>query len=182
MTAHSIADLLLERARQIGPIIREHAAEAERQRRLSRPVVDAVLEAGLYGMSRPKAFGGLEADPVTMFRVVEEVARYNSAAAWNLQISVGANSLLAWLPDNGAAEILNTHPSTIIHGTFSPGRAAIAVDGGYRVTGQWPFVSGAQHCHWLVLLLQVMDGDALRADDQGVPLQRFMFLTAEKAK
>ena len=31
-------------------------------------------------MSRPKAFGGLEVDPVTMFRVVEEVARQDSAA------------------------------------------------------------------------------------------------------
>lgn len=182
MTAQASINSLLEKVQQIGPIIREYAAEAEQQRRLSRPVVDAMLEAGLYGMSRPQAFGGLEVDPVTMFRVVEEIARYDSAAAWNLQISVGANSILAWLPDDGAAEILNTHPSTIIHGTFSPGRAAIAVDGGYRVTGQWPFVSGAHHCHWLVLLLQVMDGDTLRVDDQGVPLQRFMFLPAEKAK
>jgi alkylation response protein AidB-like acyl-CoA dehydrogenase len=182
MTAQAIIDSLLEKVRQIGPIIRGYAAEAEQQRHLSRPVVDAMLEAGLYGMSRPKAFGGLEVDPVTMFRVIEEVARYDSAAAWNLQISVGANSLLAWLPDDGAAEILNTHPSTIIHGTFSPGRAAIAVDGGYRVTGQWPFISGAHHAHWLILILRIMDGDTVRVDDQGVPLQRFMSLPAEKAR
>src|SRR5215472_16629698 len=106
MTAQAVVDSLLEKARQIGPIIREYAVEAEQQRHLSRPVVDAMLEAGLYGMGRPKAFGGLEVDPVTMFRVVEEIARYDSAAAWNLQISVGANSLLPWLPNNGTAEIL----------------------------------------------------------------------------
>src|SRR5262245_14020417 len=135
MTAQAVVDSLLEKARQIGPIIREYAAEAEQQRHLSRPVVDAMLEAGLYGMSRPKAFGGLEVDPVTMFRVVEEIARHDSAAAWNLQISLGVNCPLAWLPDDGAADILNSHPATIFAGTFSPGRPAIAVDGGYSVTG-----------------------------------------------
>ena len=69
---------------KIAPIIRHHAAEAEQQRHLSRPVVDAMREAGLYSMARPTAFGGLEADPVTTFRVVEEIARHDSAAGWNL--------------------------------------------------------------------------------------------------
>lgn len=182
MTAHASVDSLVENAKQIAPIIRLHAAEAEQQRRLSRPVVDAMLEAGLYSMARPRAFGGLEADPVTMFRVVEEVARHDSAAGWNLQISVGTNPILAWLPSEGAAEILNSNPDTIPGGTFTPGRPAIAVDDGYRLTGQWPFVSGAHHCHWLVFLLQVADGDTLRVNEQGIPLQWFMFLPAGKAK
>jgi indole-3-acetate monooxygenase len=71
---------LLDGVKDIAPIIRAHAAEAEEKRRLSRPAVDAMLQAGLYSMSRPKAFGGLEVDPLTMFRVVEEVGRYDSAA------------------------------------------------------------------------------------------------------
>ena len=41
MTAHASIDRLLEKVQQIGPIIRDYAAEAEQQRRLSRPVVDA---------------------------------------------------------------------------------------------------------------------------------------------
>jgi indole-3-acetate monooxygenase len=182
MTVNASVDSLVENAMRIAPIIRQHAAEAEQQRRLSRPVVDAMLEGRLFSMARPRAFGGLEADPVTMFRVVEEVASHDSAAGWNLQISVGANPLLAWLPNVGAAEILNSNPDPILGGTFSPGRPAIAVDGGYRLTGQWPFVSGAHHCHWLVFLLQVTDGDTPRVNEQGIPLQWFMFLPAGKAK
>jgi alkylation response protein AidB-like acyl-CoA dehydrogenase len=116
MTVHAKADSLVENAMKIAPIIRQHAAEAEQQRHLSRPVVDAMREAGLFSMACPRAFGGQEADPVTMFRVVEEVARHDSAAGWNLQISVGANSLLAWLPNDGAAEILNSTPDTILGG------------------------------------------------------------------
>lgn len=75
MAAPVSAESVLETARAVAPIIRQHAAEAEEQRRLSRPVVDAMLDAGLYGMSSPRAFGGLETDPITMFKVVEEVAR-----------------------------------------------------------------------------------------------------------
>jgi hypothetical protein len=37
---------LIEAARHIAPVIREHNEEAERNRRLSRPVLDALIEAG----------------------------------------------------------------------------------------------------------------------------------------
>src|SRR5215831_7658463 len=107
MATNVTVDTLLDRVKDIAPIIRAHAAEAEAQRRLARPVVEAMRQAGLYSMSHPQAFGGLEVDPITMFRVVEEVGRYDSAAAWNLSLSVGA-LFLAWLPDEGAAEILHS--------------------------------------------------------------------------
>jgi indole-3-acetate monooxygenase len=182
MTADVIADTLLHRVQEIAPIIRQHAAEAEEKRRLSRPVVDAMLKAGLYRMSRPKTYGGLELDPITMFRVVEDVARHDGAAGWNLQLSVAANCFLAWLPDEGAAEIMNSHPDTIIAASFTLGRQAIPVDGGYRLSGQWPFASGCHDCQWFFFIPQVMAGHQPRLDDQGMPMQRFMFLQAEKAK
>ena len=182
MTDDTGRDALLDQVKQIAPIIRRHADEAEQQRRLSQPVVDAMIQAGFYRMARPRAFGGLELDPITIFRVVEEIARIDSAAAWNLQISVGAHTQLAWFPDEGAAEVLNTHPSAIIAGSFTPGPHATAVDGGYRLTGQWPFVSGGHHCHWLVFIPQIRDGDVPRTDKNGVPEQRFVYVPASKGE
>src|SRR5215475_5365754 len=132
-------DALLDKVKDMASTLRRHAAEAEQARRLSRPVVDAMLQAGLYHMARPKAFGGLELDPVSMFRVVEEVARHDSAAGWTLQLSLAVDSCLAWLPDAGAAEILEGHPEIIFGTSFTPtGGQATPVDGGYRLTGQWP--------------------------------------------
>jgi alkylation response protein AidB-like acyl-CoA dehydrogenase len=181
MATHVTADALLDRVKDMAPMLRAHAAEAEEQRRLSRPVVDAMRQAGLYNMSHPKAFGGLEVDPLTMFRVVEEVARHDSAAAWNLNLSVGGNFLPAWLPDEGAAEIMHNPPQPIIVGSFTPGRRAIPVEGGYRLSGQWPFVSGSHDGHWFLFLPEIMDGDQPRRNDQGDPVQRFMLLPADKA-
>jgi indole-3-acetate monooxygenase len=182
MSGEITAESLLEKVKEIAPLIRKHAEEAERNRRLSRPVVDAMLAAGLYGMFHPKVFGGLELDPVTMFCVVEEVARHDSAAGWNLQLSVGANCSLPWLPDEGAAEIMRSQKTVIVAGSFTPGRQAIPVEGGYRLTGRWPFGSGSHDSHWLVFIPQVMNGDAPLLDSQGQPVQRFMFVPTEKAQ
>jgi alkylation response protein AidB-like acyl-CoA dehydrogenase len=168
-------DELLQRVESIAPIIGGHSTEADRVRSLSRPVVEAMLEADLYKMSRPRAFGGLEADPIDMFRVVETVARHDGAAAWNLQLSLAANCCLAWLPDEAAVEIMESHPSTIIATSFTPGRRAVAVDGGYRLSGQWPFVSGAHDAHWFFFMPEI-------AEDGGDSGQRFMFLPAAEAE
>ena len=54
------ADELLRRVGDLAPLIRKHAPEAERNRCLSAAVVEAMREAGLYTMSRPKAYGGPE--------------------------------------------------------------------------------------------------------------------------
>src|SRR5262245_37412 len=97
-----------------------------------------------------------------------------------MQMSVGASCFLAWLPDEGAAEILTSHPTPIVAGTLFPGRQAIPVDGGYRLRGQWPFVTGSHDGHWFMCLPQIMDGGQPRGTAQGRPVQRFMFLPADQ--
>jgi alkylation response protein AidB-like acyl-CoA dehydrogenase len=129
-------DSLLDKVKDIAPIIRAHAEETEQARRLARPVVEAMLKAGLYDMARPQALGGLELDPVSMFKVVEAVARQDSAAAWNLQLSLAVHWFLAWLPDEGAAEILAGQPDVILGTSFTPAGQAVQVEGGYRLSGR----------------------------------------------
>ena len=75
---------LIEAARQIAPVIRDHNDEAERERRLSKPVLAALAEAGLLRMFTPRSLGGLEVDPLTCARVVGEVSAADSAAGWSL--------------------------------------------------------------------------------------------------
>src|SRR5271169_5754940 len=55
---------LLDAVRQIEPVIKAHAMEAEQERRLSDAVVDAMRARGLYRLWCPQAFGGLEVDPI----------------------------------------------------------------------------------------------------------------------
>ena len=51
---------LIDAAREMAPIIQKHSEEAEQERRLSRPVLNALRETGLIRMFTPRSLGGLE--------------------------------------------------------------------------------------------------------------------------
>src|SRR2546429_8294082 len=77
---------LIEAARSIAPLVRACRDEGERERRLPAQVLAAMHEARLFRMYIPKALGGLEIDPITSMIVVEEIARADAAAAWDLML------------------------------------------------------------------------------------------------
>src|SRR5688500_7410679 len=81
----SILPQLIEKARKMGPLLQENAPIAERERRLPKVVFDALAGAGFQRMMTPRSLGGLELDPVSVARVIEEVALFDSAAGWALQ-------------------------------------------------------------------------------------------------
>src|SRR5262245_2761745 len=84
---YAIDETLVAKARELGPLIREHAPRAETERRLSKPVIDTLNRSGFTKMLLPRSLGGLETDPVTMLRVVEEIASFDSVAGWLLMVS-----------------------------------------------------------------------------------------------
>jgi indole-3-acetate monooxygenase len=135
---------LLEAAQHILPVIREHNAEAKRERRLSRAVLNALTDAGLLRMWTPRSLGGPEIDPLTSARVIEEVAGADSAAGWTLFNPLAYAFFCARLPDAGAEEIYRNGPNAVIAGPFHPPIQATPVAGGYRLTGRAPFAS---NCH-----------------------------------
>src|SRR4030095_5869697 len=63
---------LLHAIHGIAGVVQGHADEAERNRRLSRPVVSALADAGLFRMGLPADLGGLEVSPLTFYRAVED--------------------------------------------------------------------------------------------------------------
>ena len=75
-TRIAVDEGILALARDVGSIIAKHAETTERDRRLAPPVIDALRTAGLFRLFTPRALGGLEVDPVTFARVVEEVATF----------------------------------------------------------------------------------------------------------
>jgi alkylation response protein AidB-like acyl-CoA dehydrogenase len=154
---------LLERVEQIAPLIREHAASAEANRRLSKAVYDAMYDAGLFGMLAPRAYGGLELHPVDAMQVWEAVARADPSAAWNLVMNQAIATIAAWLPDASAREVLRDGPTTIA-GALNPPAAATRVEGGWRITGQCPFGSGCHNTPWLAMPAVEMDGDSPKVD------------------
>ena len=82
---------LVERARALAPLIAREADEIERTRRLTQPVVSALIENGLYRALLPQSVGGAEAPPEIFMQMLEEIAKADASTAWCLgQCSVCA--------------------------------------------------------------------------------------------
>jgi alkylation response protein AidB-like acyl-CoA dehydrogenase len=139
---------LIEAARKIAPIIREHNEEAERQRRLSPPVLAALHEAGLLRMCTPRSLGGLETDPISRALVIEEISGHDTAAGWTLANPLDWAYLCSRLPDEGAEEIY-ARPNVVIAAQFGRPMQASPSPGGYRITGRAPFVSNCHDANWI---------------------------------
>ena len=142
-------EALLAAAREIGPLIRKHADEAEQQRRLSKPVLEALRKTGLLKMATPKSLGGLESDPITRALVVEEVGRHDSAAGWTLENPIDWAFFCSRLPDEGAEEIYAKGGDTLIAAQFGRPINAKTENDGYRISGRAPFVSNCHDADWV---------------------------------
>ena len=161
MTSEINSELLTVTS-SLGPLIAEHSDAGERARRVSQVVMTALTEAGLVRMVTPKSLGGLETDPVTCARIVEEVSRFDSATGWTLQAANSGDFYCARLSDEGAQEIYANGPDTVIALAIHPPMEAIPVDGGYRVSGQNPLGSNISDADWFMTFLQSPGIDGLR--------------------
>lgn len=130
------------RARALAPIIRQHADAAERQRHLSPEVAQAMAAAGLYRIAAPRRCGGHDADPMTQIATIEAVSTIDGSTGWNLMIGVESFGLIA--PAFVECADLLADPLTILCSSTAAICTADQTANGFRVNGQWQFVSG---CH-----------------------------------
>ena len=149
-------------------VIRGYRDEIDREQRLPKALVEQFHAAGFYSMVIPREMGGLQVDPLTYVRAVELLAEAAGSVGWNLANNSIAQLVTLGLPDEGVREIYAHGPDTVVAGTaVMGGGRAVPVDGGYRVTGRWPFGTGCQESAWMLGSFQIFDGDQLRRSPDG---------------
>jgi alkylation response protein AidB-like acyl-CoA dehydrogenase len=155
--------------------IRAASAEIERGRRLPAGIAAAMKDAGVFGMAMPRAWGGLEVDPLTQFRIIEALAMADGSVGWCAMIGCDGGYMTAFLDqDVGRAMYPDLLMATAAAATTTG--QAVRVPGGYRVSGRFPFVSGSNHCEWLWLGCVVHENGVARVDGNGVPQTRQCFV------
>jgi indole-3-acetate monooxygenase len=172
---------LVEAARALAPRIRAHSDEIEQARRLPPSLVAELVEAGIFRMLVPRAIGGSEIDPLTQMEVLEILSEADASVGWCAAIGSGTAFATGFLRPDVGYELVGRDPSLVMGGVFGiPGGRATVVEGGYRVTGRWPFASGCEHCAWLVGNSVVYDGDTPRREANGEPSTRIMIFAASE--
>lgn len=149
---------LLSAATDVVEIAAKNAADAEASRKLDPEVVGAVLDAGFARHFVPTRFGGRAA---TFTELIEPVAVLGEAcvsAAWYASLTAALGRMAAFLPVEGQAEVWSTGPDALVVGALMPLGRAEPADGGWTVSGTWPFVSVIEYSDWALVCAMAAGG------------------------
>jgi 3-hydroxy-9,10-secoandrosta-1,3,5(10)-triene-9,17-dione monooxygenase len=153
-------DEAMRRAREAVPVLRERAQAAEDARMLLRENEQLLHETGLFRFHQPRAFGGMELDFVAVVDIPAELARGCPSTAWNVGNLACHHWILAYYAPETQREVWQANPDALIASSIAlaAGRGR-EVDGGFVVSGRWPFSSGVDNSDWDMLAVTVYGDD-----------------------
>ena len=171
------------RAGRLAPVVEAAAARTERDTQVPQDVMAALHDAELFRMLLPRSLGGGEVTPLAFMEVLEAVSAADASTAWCLGQAQGCTFAAAFLDRGVAQEIFGKPDAVLAWGPPNRSAKAIAVDGGYRVSGEWMFASGSRHAAWLGGHSFVCEPDGTpRLDADGKPIIRTMLFPITSAK
>jgi indole-3-acetate monooxygenase len=169
------------RARELAAEIAAAAEEIERTRRIPEALLGRLHDSRLFRMLLPRSAGGDETEPAVYVAAIEELGRHDASIAWNAFVSNSSALIAAFLEPAAISAIFADPRSLVSWGPPNSSRAK-AVDGGYRVTGQWDFASGCRQARWMGAHCHVLEADgALRLNRFGRPTVRTLLFPASEA-
>jgi alkylation response protein AidB-like acyl-CoA dehydrogenase len=153
------ADRLYAAAEAFVPRIRELAPRMHAERRLDDTLIEDMERAGLFSVIVPKRWGGSGLGPHEANRIAEIIGGADASTGWVSAFYMLHNWFLCKFPSNVQEELYAGRSSVRTPAVFGPPGRAERVDGGYRVTGRWPYGTGAWHASHA--LVPAMVGDAM---------------------
>jgi indole-3-acetate monooxygenase len=170
------------RARELAPMVEAAAGRTEAERKIPANVLAAMHDAGLFHILLPVSLGGAAADLVTFNQVIETIAAADASPAWCLAQAVASSHSAGFLDPKIAHEVFGARDALVAWGPPAGIAKAVAVAGGYRVTGKWRFASGSANATWMGGHSTVFTADGEpRRDAAGNPVNRTMLFRKEQA-
>ena len=87
----------LQKARDLLPLIAAASAENDDIRKLTQPVVRALIDGGFFTMLKTKSVGGMELKPSIFAQVTEAIASADGSTGWVVCQSNGCSTTSAYL-------------------------------------------------------------------------------------
>ena len=73
---------LVRRVAELAPVLKKHANWSEQNRRVHDESIEALAEAGVFKLRRPKRHGGFEADTRTLLDVATQLGCADGSTSW----------------------------------------------------------------------------------------------------
>jgi 3-hydroxy-9,10-secoandrosta-1,3,5(10)-triene-9,17-dione monooxygenase len=159
------------RAEALLPKLRERAARSEELRRIPEETIRDFHDAELFRIHQPKRVGGAELEFAAVVTFGALFARACASTAWNWVNFSAHHMMLGMFPREVQDEVWNKSRDALIASSFVfPAGKATKVEGGYLVSGRWPFSSGVDPSEWNML------AGLARLEENAPPEQRVFML------
>lgn len=151
---HDEVDRMVAAIEAAAPDLQARAFEEEKAGRLSQDTIAVLDSIGVFRISIPLEYGGLAFSAAQQRRVYTAVGKIAGSTGWVSWVTTTHVRWIAMFSEQARDEIygmnwIGPRVSGVISGT-GPGRAR-PVEGGYMLSGRWPFCSGCRHTAWSVL-------------------------------
>ncbi len=148
---------LVARIKELQPLLREHAAQGEQDRRVVEDVIQALRAAGVLKIATPKRYGGYETSMRTMLDVSAALGEADGGTAWVATLL----NVCAWMtgtfPQRAQDDVWGEDPDALVCGVLAPTAETRKVEGGHQVSGRWYYNSGSWHATWAILGIPLTD-------------------------
>lgn len=164
------AQQAVQAAAEMVPRLAARAPESERIRRIHPDTVAELHSTGLMRLMQPARFGGSELGLDALMDVVFELARGCASTAWVYSNLASHSWNLGQFELQAQEDIWADDPNALAAtGLAFPCGRAVPVEGGYRLTGLWPFGSGVDASTWMLV-------GAMTERAGGAPERRFFLV------
>lgn len=157
-------DDVLDRVRALVPDIRAEARRTEEAGRVSAEAMARLRETGALVLTKPGRFGGMELGPQALIRLGHELGRACGSTAWCASLANCNAWFGAFWPIEAQQDIWGGDIDALVAGVAVPTGRVERVEGGYRVSGKFPFASNCDNAQWIFLsgsMPAVGDGTAV---------------------
>ncbi len=165
----SVLAELVQKAFDLQPTVAEFVKEAEQNRRVSEPVIQAMRDAGLLRLMVPEKFGGYEGTVEAHMAVTAALAEACGGTAWVAALLNVCSFCVRWYPDDVQEEVYGENPDALVAGVLATSPDVKRVEGGLRVSGKWYSASGSLHADWVMV-------GVLETDETGAPVGQYAAL------
>lgn len=134
------------------PALKSRADETEKLRKLHPDTIAELRGSGLMRTLQPARYGGGECDYPLFLELLYELARGCASTAW-CGFNYGShNWMLGMYPEAAQEAVWGKTPDLLMASSlvYSAGTAE-PVDGGYRISGKWPFSSGVDWAEFVLV-------------------------------
>ena len=140
------------RAQELATLLPARRAETEELRRVPDSTMEEFVASGLLRLNQASRWGGAELGTEAAVDVIAEIAKGDASAGWVFGLIASHFWLVCLFPPEAQEEMWGHDPNVMMSSSFAPSEGTCErVEGGYRVTGRWPFSSGSDHCTWAML-------------------------------